>query len=356
MRSRVLGARGRGSSPLARGLQERPAQGGLRGGIIPARAGFTPSGDASGLNSGDHPRSRGVYRRSRILFHHNRGSSPLARGLLAYFTQPVVRTGIIPARAGFTVLVRAMGVAPADHPRSRGVYVTRPPPRGAREGSSPLARGLQDIWHWGETRTGIIPARAGFTKTGPKPPPPPPDHPRSRGVYGRAPPCATSPAGSSPLARGLPSELRPACRDARIIPARAGFTAGGAAGRSPAEDHPRSRGVYPATLRAIPAADGSSPLARGLRSRSPIRVPGSGIIPARAGFTPPRTHQAGAERDHPRSRGVYPSCPTPSAATGGSSPLARGLHRPDERRVPSVGIIPARAGFTPAWSISSPTR
>ena len=111
--------RERGSSPLARGLLEpRPVNlGGAR--IIPARAGFTPASPAS---PADHPRSRGVYVVGWLPKLGTRGSSPLARGLLE--PRPVDLGGarIIPARAGFTV-ERGMSVALLrDHPRSRGVY------------------------------------------------------------------------------------------------------------------------------------------------------------------------------------------------------------------------------------------
>ena len=71
-----------------------------------------------------------------------------------------------------------------------------------------------------------------------------------------------------------------------------------------------------------------------------------GIIPARAGFTPVSIAAVGSSLDHPRSRGVY--LPDRGGGRGGqgSSPLARGLPvraRPQRR---DRGIIPARAGFT----------
>ena len=71
---------------------------------------------------------------------------------------------------------------------------------------------------------------------------------------------------------------------------------------------------------------GSSPLARGLRR--PQRRAGNhpGIIPARAGFTPIPSRTKTVTWDHPRSRGVY--------RRGGIAFLRGG------------GIIPARAGFT----------
>ena len=71
-------------------------------------------------------------------------------------------------------------------------------------------------------------------------------------------------SGSSPLARGLPPGLGGAADDARIIPARAGFTVLRYNNITGDEDHPRSRGVYPGVhVEGLPPR-GSSPLARGL--------------------------------------------------------------------------------------------
>ena len=50
-----------GSSPLARGLRPPLSGAGNEGGIIPARAGFTPSSAGAARLPTDHPRSRGVY-------------------------------------------------------------------------------------------------------------------------------------------------------------------------------------------------------------------------------------------------------------------------------------------------------
>ena len=70
------------------------------------------------------------------------GSSPLARGLHARIDSHVADLGIIPARAGFT-LVRLLTCAlDGDHPRSRGVYPSSVTQPRNRLGSSPLARGL----------------------------------------------------------------------------------------------------------------------------------------------------------------------------------------------------------------------
>ena len=70
------------------------------------------------------------------------------------------------------------------------------------------------------------------------------------------------------------------------------------------------------------------------------------IIPARAGFTSDHPPAPVPERDHPRSRGVYPVKVTGHTPDGGSSPLARGLLPESKEATIDDGIIPARAGFT----------
>ena len=76
----------------------------------------------------------------------------------------VALLGIIPARAGFTRTGRAIGASSWDHPRSRGVYPTVCVRPLGLAGSSPLARGLLLGLSDNVTYVGIIPARAGFTR------------------------------------------------------------------------------------------------------------------------------------------------------------------------------------------------
>ena len=192
---------------------------------------------------------------------------------------------IIPARAGFTFRWHGPVSRAQDHPRSRGVYSNLSPSRRSVTGSSPLARGLLlplEIRVWDG---GIIPARAGFTGVGNIQVEHFRDHPRSRGVYA---PWARIPlrhVGSSPLARGLQHWQQVVVGQARIIPARAGFTRGDRGQVSVLGDHPRSRGVYVVFEGHFTADRGSSPLARGLtQGRPPTARPAP---------------------DHPRSRGVY---------------------------------------------------
>ena len=337
-----------GSSPLARGLQRQKQRLHRQYRIIPARAGFTSLVRAMLSHLPDHPRSRGVYRHSM----HTHGN----------------RNGIIPARAGFTGRVRRRDRHGRDHPRSRGVYAGRPLTGPGRGG-------------------GIIPARAGFTSEPGRPSGAAWDHPRSRGVYGGVNLQTIETDGSSPLARGLRGQLRCGAESGRIIPARAGFTTAACSSPRPSTDHPRSRGVYDGQWEDGETLFGSSPLARGLPVHPHRDRDHRGIIPARAGFTGRGMVRPSAQRDHPRSRGVYVSVwsmiaatdriiparagftgPGTRSSTGtwdhprsrgvyvaelvmrqfreGSSPLARGLQKGVRVATAHARIIPARAGFT----------
>ena len=195
----------------------------------------------------------------------NAGSSPLARGLLKPQPELYLGYGIIPARAGFTVFCGVLHSVLWDHPRSRGVYRSLAAWDARAVGSSPLARGLPRKSLRSRRRAGIIPARAGFTSPPGARPTTPRDHPRSRGVYQKLHKVRQQVDGSSPLARGLLPEVHGVQVDQGIIPARAGFTPARSSPRRSEPDHPRSRGVYFLEMRRSLAAEGSSPLARGLR-------------------------------------------------------------------------------------------
>ena len=296
---------GCGSSPLARGLRRQTFLRSLDGRIIPARAGFTPASSRRRPRPRDHPRSRGVYQLTGAMTQVAVGSSPLARGLPQRVSTLAHEIGIIPARAGFTLVRGYRRSEGQDHPRSRGVYPEERASWSATLGSSPLARGLPRGEGVVVGDPGIIPARAGFTPSLDPGARVAADHPRSRGVYGCGTWVAQYAGGSSPLARGLPGAEGSPRDSLRIIPARAGFTR---CGRPPPErraDHPRSRGVYASSRRIVAAPGGSSPLARGLHHM---------LLPFVRG-----------DLDHPRSRGVYLEEAGLPIAPDGSSPLARGL-------------------------------
>ena len=256
-------------------------------GIIPARAGFTPGRRRSPGRGSDHPRSRGVYAVLPAGVQTGNGSSPLARGLQNEPSADTQPRRIIPARAGFTA------------PRTRVVCLS--------DGSSPLARGLLALFFAEVLHAGIIPARAGFTRQDVRPSSLQGDHPRSRGVYRRQGVNFVNTTGSSPLARGLLTMPVKHATETGIIPARAGFTQPGRLTGHSEPDHPRSRGVYATPTNGWTRIMGSSPLARGLQGRQPCRERLLGIIPARAGFTRRRGSTWQPPTDHPRSRGVYES-------------------------------------------------
>ena len=172
-----------GSSPLARGLPRGKAVASGAKGIIPARAGFTGEVLLGFGEDADHPRSRGVYGCIRRIRGLRRGSSPLARGLPSIQDRMLVSARIIPARAGFTDRRADPRPSDPDHPRSRGVYAIFSLCSMRSAGSSPLARGLHSPHDRCLPRSGIIPARAGFTSARCRSPRGSADHPRSRGVY-----------------------------------------------------------------------------------------------------------------------------------------------------------------------------
>ena len=163
VRAEVIADDAAGSSPLARGLRAPRPGWRVTGGIIPARAGFTTATTCDPSHFSDHPRSRGVYPEDLVLFTTPEGSSPLARGLPRPHDGCGPAPGIIPARAGFTPTGRASPPSSADHPRSRGVYAPVTVQVTGAAGSSPLARGLPATGPGAVIAPRIIPARAGFT-------------------------------------------------------------------------------------------------------------------------------------------------------------------------------------------------
>ena len=172
-----------------------------------------------------------------------------------------------------------------------------------------------------------------------------PTLPPAQGSQGPPPPRASA-LGSSPLARGLPGVRAAGSVPVGIIPARAGFTPPSTATTVPCRDHPRSRGVYLSANHLAFPGNGSSPLAWGLQPRLRSIHLHLGIIPARAGFTTTTPLDCRVWADHPRSRGVYAPAIEGQAVFQGSSPLARGLLEPLALLSDPHRIIPARAGFT----------
>ena len=212
------------------------------------------------------------------------------------------------------------------HPRSRGEHRWVPPSSRSQAGSSPLARGTHRPSEKFHPRSGLIPARAGNTSANAAQTFLPWAHPRSRGEHVIPSAPYNRGKGSSPLARGTL--------------AGCGFVA------ATAVAHPRSRGEHSLPVEVAAANGGSSPLARGTPFSKTNVILVVGLIPARAGNTPPPCLQAHEPRAHPRSRGEHAKWLGFGLRLAGSSPLARGTHIPGLRDVRVTGLIPARAGNT----------
>ena len=213
------------------------------------------------------------------------GSSPHTRGLRTPAWARALPRGIIPAHAGFTPSRAGSRPQPADHPRTRGVYRSptgRPVWHG---GSSPHTRGLRRHVIGVTRRRRIIPAHAGFTQGDPRSPPAPADHPRTRGVYALSGARRVGSCGSSPHTRGLRVGVREPAETGRIIPAHAGFTRWtGTIAHTVAGSSPHTRGLRDALT--VHAPHMHHPRTRGVYVRaSPTCTVTEGIIPAHAGFT-----------------------------------------------------------------------
>ena len=195
-------------------------------GIIPARAGFTERYYHLQSHIRDHPRACGVYAFGFSVPVLGTGSSPRVRGLLAGGVDDSHAVGIIPARAGFTRSCSGTPVGVSDHPRACGVYHTTSLRSAVAPGSSPRVRGLPVPCTNLCSSHGIIPARAGFTGSGLTEEGVDQDHPRACGVYRPRIRTSRPPAGSSPRVRGLHAPVGSLPHHHRIIPARAGFTGG----------------------------------------------------------------------------------------------------------------------------------
>ena len=212
---------------------------------------------------------------------------------------------IIPALAGNTTGGAAHAVTDGDHPRSRGEYETFGGGVHHPHGSSPLSRGIPSDAPLLDGGGGIIPALAGNTACPGCRSPGRRDHPRSRGEYAYRTAVADGAGGSSPLSRGIHRRQPVRQCSAGIIPALAGNTLASGVAAAITKDHPRSRGEYPSAWANRPTGHGSSPLSRGILVGFPIGDLHEGIIPALAGNTMCRGMGWGRRSDHPRSRGEY---------------------------------------------------
>ena len=141
-----------GSSPLARGTRLPAVVCPGLAGLIPARAGNTHRERPRWPTVRAHPRSRGEHRRKIQPMLRGMGSSPLARGTLQYGGIVANRHGLIPARAGNTVVLLGVVHRSGAHPRSRGEHCLHILTGYRHGGSSPLARGTRGVRLQGHRR------------------------------------------------------------------------------------------------------------------------------------------------------------------------------------------------------------
>ena len=231
------------------------------------------------------------------------GSSPHARGTPAKRLRRNAEVRIIPACAGNAKLRRPIGTPFTDHPRMRGER--RPLASSLREnpGSSPHARGTRDGAEPDAPARRIIPACAGNALRDRSAAAFQSDHPRMRGERASTWDASAVLAGSSPHARGTRSRSRQRIRSGRIIPACAGNAVAQSSATTGPTDHPRMRGERPHLRRLVGVEPGSSPHARGTHVDRPDCRHVDRIIPACAGNATVRCTRTRCCTDHPRMRG-----------------------------------------------------
>ena len=191
------------------------------------------------------------------------GSSPLTLGALRHLVHNLLLSRLIPARAGNTGRADAVSEDPRAHPRSRGEHWPFAPLRRCASGSSPLARGAQNLFRRLLSGLRLIPACAGNATSPQRRHVQRRAHPRSRGEHFYSTSHLLLASGSSPLARGTPAAICRIMLRFRLIPARAGNTRGNLPDHVEVSAHPRSRGEHSYTDVKNLAGTGSSPLARG---------------------------------------------------------------------------------------------
>ncbi len=195
------------------------------------------------------------------------GSSPLARGTHLCFIVEMVGNRFIPAGAGNTTTTRRTTMRDPVHPRWRGEHNCYHRANQFDGGSSPLARGTLCRIYRGGFLWRFIPAGAGNTASQPPSRTWPTVHPRWRGEHSSSRASGHATYGSSPLARGTPKPGSLLSGRSRFIPAGAGNTHGGQRHQGQIPVHPRWRGEHRTSTSPSRASVGSSPLARGTPPR-----------------------------------------------------------------------------------------
>ena len=172
-----------GSSPLARGTLRAAARRWLAGRFIPAGAGNTMPPSRPATAPAVHPRWRGEHDTGVDVLQGFGGSSPLARGTQDRARHGRAHHRFIPAGAGNTYSSQRSRSLSAVHPRWRGEHLTVLGSPSMRSGSSPLARGTHIVVDPHIPSMRFIPAGAGNTAMASSAAARVPVHPRWRGEH-----------------------------------------------------------------------------------------------------------------------------------------------------------------------------
>ena len=276
------------------------------------------------------------------------GSSPHGRGKLPESVKGEGGQGLIPAWAGKTSCITVGSPEPEAHPRMGGENLPRVAWATVGAGSSPRGRGKLHHAEAPIQQIRLIPARAGKTT---------PDasrsfsyqaHPRAGGENFGELAGEFAASGSSPRGRGKRTPRTAALDKARLIPARAGKTLFAWRHWIVGRAHPRAGGENDPGSKETMALPGSSPRGRGKRDVAGGDRVGCGLIPARAGKTEAICLTSFETSAHPRAGGENRARRTVTIPAPGSSPRGRGKRRQRQRPGQPAGLIPARAGKTPA--------
>ena len=256
--------------------------------------------------------------------HPSTGSSPRVRGKPGPGLQEAARRGLIPARAGKTRTPAPMRAARWAHPRACGENVVMRLGPGKLAGSSPRVRGKPHGPVLSGQERGLIPARAGKTASARTPSCARTAHPRACGENWDLTTEDIPALGSSPRVRGKPHELVFIDLSLGLIPARAGKTGRIRHVLGVAWAHPRACGENLRGGGRPSPFPGSSPRVRGKPKWEGARSPPSRLIPARAGKTGLLTNDRSARGAHPRACGENRQSGKTHALGPGSSPRVRG--------------------------------
>ena len=319
--------------------------------ITPAHAGNSLELAFSHVLLGDHPRTCGEQAFFCTDFVMPMGSPPHMRGTVLLSPGYPLHPGITPAHAGNSAVMRWPLGQWRDHPRTCGEqlsFVARP---DTAAGSPPHMRGtVTDVIDaFKEMR--ITPAHAGNSRTASEMLKEYKDHPRTCGEQRTRFRRMLRQAGSPPHMRG--TELNGWLEQLidGITPAHAGNSPSYFFHLFTIQDHPRTCGEQPSQTSERSLRRGSPPHMRGTEGGLRRRQARSRITPAHAGNRPRKNLDNCNKRDHPRTCGEQPpKSPRPCVHLG-SPPHMRGTEVVVHDMAEGVGITPAHAGNSIAFSM-----